>query len=239
MKSLHRKDIKREMNIVISGSSKGLGLELSKVFLSNGHYVIGISRGESSEFHNQNYRHFEVDISSQEKVMSISKILGNIPIDIVINNAGMSGSGRKIEEVENREIQDLLDVNLFGSLNLVRAFLEKLKLGRGKRIINISSRFGSLSFNQEEENRKLKISYSYRISKASQNMLAVCLSNDLADYGIIVDVIHPGSFVGGCGRSDATDDPSKIASMIYQWIESGQTSSLPRMKEIGGREFDW
>lgn len=227
------------MNIIISGSSKGLGLELANGFLFLGHNVIGLSRGNNPSIQHPNYLHFALDIADRKKVIEASEKVGHKTIDIIINNAGLPGTARKISEVDTSEVQALLNVNLFGVINIVQAFLEKFKLGNEKRIINISSRFGSLSFNQEEQNRKMKISYSYRIAKAAQNMLAVCLANELNEFGVSVDVIHPGSFHSNCNPKDTIKSSGEIAKTILEWIFSGQRPQETRMREIGVRDFDW
>ena len=102
-------------------------------------------------------------------------------------------------------------------------------------MVHISSRFGSLGFNQEPENRDLRISYSYRISKAAQNMLAVCLADELADEGISVDVVHPGSFISACGRKSATASAAETADRLVRWLDRPRPPGAPALTEPSGR----
>ena len=187
---------------------------------------------------NSLYTHYQGDIASRAVVDEIARSIAS-PIDIVVNNAGLPGSGTRVLEVDNEEVQKLLNVHLFGTLNVCRSFLEHLKAGQLKRITNISSRFGSLSFSQEPVNKELQISYSYRISKAAQNMLSVCLSNELDALGVSVDVIHPGTFIGGCGRQEATTSASEVASVIYNFIIDEKTKGQTTLREIGEGCFEW
>jgi NAD(P)-dependent dehydrogenase (short-subunit alcohol dehydrogenase family) len=227
------------MNIVISGVSSGLGLELTKIFLSNNHKVIGFSRAKETIIQNVNFIYFPVDIADKKKVIETINTISFSDIDLIINNAGLPGKSREIEKLDQNDMQMLFDVNVFGPINLIQTFLPLLKKGEAKRIINISSRYGSLSYNQEKENKTLKKSYSYRISKAAQNMLAVCLSNELSEYKINVEVIHPGSFISKCGRKDANDIPGNVAKKIYDWIINGKKNDTPKLFEINGKTYNW
>lgn len=65
-------------------------------------------------------------------------------------------------------------------------------------------------------------SYSYRISKAAQNMLTLCLADDLEDIGIKVVAIHPGRLLTTMGSSDAHMSPTESASRIVYLVESKQ-----------------
>lgn len=226
------------MNVLITGTTSGLGLELSKKFVQSGHRVFGISRSATAITSDSLYTHYQGDIASRTVVDEIARSIA-LPIDIVVNNAGLPGSGTRLLDVDNEEVQKLLNVHLFGALNVCRSFLEHLKAGQFKRITNISSRFGSLSFNQEPDNKELQISYSYRISKAAQNMLSVCMGNELDALDISVDVIHPGTFIGGCGRQEATMAASEVASTIYNFSIDEKTKSQTTLREIGKEDFEW
>jgi len=227
------------VNVLITGTGRGLGAELATKFVHEGHRVFGISRcSKDHVLSNSLYTHYQGDVASYNRVNEISQSIA-APIDVVINNAGAPGNATKISDVSNDEIQTLLDVNLFGVVNICRAFLGHLQAGQFKRITNISSRFGSLTFNQERAEKQHAISYSYRISKAAQNMLSVCLDNELRGMGISVDAIHPGSFIGGCGRHDAETEARAIASGIYYFVMSEKTKGPVRLLEIGKGELAW
>ena len=90
------------MKVLITGTSRGIGLAITEKFIACGHEVIGIDVLDSS-ISNSNYRHFKADIYSDE--------LPDItPCDILINNAGVQDSGRDI------------DVNLKGTLRVTEIF---------------------------------------------------------------------------------------------------------------------
>ena len=131
--------------ILITGSSRGVGLEIASYFLNLGGIVIGLSR-KSGSIVNKNYKHYSVDLGDPDSIVScfknhISKDFKQI--DIVINNAGvMTSQFSMIMPIKN--IKDIINVNLLAVFLVSR---EAAKLMRGKdsgRIINIGSMASSL-----------------------------------------------------------------------------------------------
>lgn len=226
------------MNFLITGTGNGLGQSLARNLAEDGHAVFGISRRRSPGISLANYQHFYCDIVNQGAVEAIATQIHD-HIDVLINNAGIPGHGRQIHELNNSEVQNLLNVNLFGCINTCRAFLDHINHGNYKRIINISSRFGSMSFNQRPEIAPLRMPYSYRIAKAAMNMFSVCLGNELKEQGITVNVIHPGQFIGGCGRFEPREDPAFVARRIIEFALDEGTRSFTKLTEIGKEVFDW
>lgn len=97
------------MNILITGTSKGIGKELANHFINKGHYVYGIDILESS-IDNDNYKHFICDIKN------INDLPNLINIDVIINNAGTQNSS------------DDIDNNLKGSINVTEKYLNDIDL---------------------------------------------------------------------------------------------------------------
>jgi len=135
----------KNKNILVTGSSKGVGFEIACYFIKNGANVIGISRGKGNIEH-QNYKHYSLDLGDPDSIVGcfknyISKDYKRI--DIVINNAAvMTSQFSMIMPIKN--VIDMLNVNLLGVFMVSR---EAAKLMRGKesgRIINIGSMASSL-----------------------------------------------------------------------------------------------
>jgi 3-oxoacyl-[acyl-carrier protein] reductase len=131
--------------VLITGASRGVGLEITKHFIENGAIVIGLSKGISNYIH-KNYNHFTVDLGNSEAIINcFKKEIGKKykRIDIVINNAAvMTSQYSMIMPVKNAI--DMVNVNLLGVFFVSR---EAAKLMRGKengRIINIGSMATSL-----------------------------------------------------------------------------------------------
>ena len=137
---------------LVTGTSKGLGLHLIKLLLSQGHKVIATSRNtgalekEITSF-KDNFFPVKLDITSDTAVKkaideSIEK-LGRI--DVVVNNAGYSLVG-SMEEMTDAEFRATMDVNLFGTVNIIRNMMPHLRKQQSGHIINISSNAGYIGF---------------------------------------------------------------------------------------------
>ena len=135
--------------VLITGTSKGLGLELSACFLSSGWRVLGISRQSVTE-KNENYSHLPVDITSSSYASSLSKFLTNEnikKIDIVINNAGTGSSGSHISNLSTEEVSHQINLHCIAALNTIQLTQKYFKKSK---IVNITSRLGSVIFTVEK-----------------------------------------------------------------------------------------
>ncbi|MGG1218891.1 SDR family NAD(P)-dependent oxidoreductase [Priestia endophytica] len=226
------------MNVLITGGNRGLGLELVRVFHENGHTVFPVvKRKESLVFLSETFTDrcspILTDISKDESIVELTSqiSLHTNHIDIVINNAGIPGKTYEIEKVSTQELMDLFNVHCLGVVRTVQATLTYLRNSTNPRIINLSSRLGSLSKMSSGEFAKGKFSYSYRIAKAAQNMLTLCLDQELGDIPISITAIHPGKLQTSSGAYDANMRPEDAATNIYSWL-------LNSKRDISGKFFE-
>eukprot|EP00026_Physarum_polycephalum_P013517 Phypoly_transcript_13929.p1 GENE.Phypoly_transcript_13929~~Phypoly_transcript_13929.p1 ORF type:complete len:250 (+),score=42.15 Phypoly_transcript_13929:186-935(+) len=190
---------------LITGTSRGLGLEFVQQILENekGNKVIAAARKpeESKElvalhqkFHDRLYL-VSLDISNTESVKAAAQQITekyHDGIDYLINNAGASGS-------KNSDPEDFLHVfntNVVGSFRVFQAFLPLLRKGSKKVVVQLSSALGSIAM-QEPMHNFLKLVpgadfYGYRTSKAALNCLTVQLSLTHKEEGFVFLAIHPG-----------------------------------------------
>ena len=131
--------------VLITGASRGVGLELTNHFLNNDAVVIGLSRGKSSVI-NDNYHHFSVDLGNSEAVINcfkkeISKAFKSI--DVVINNAAVLTSQYAMI-MPAKNAADMVNVNLLGVFFVSREAVKLMRKNAYGRIINISSMAVSL-----------------------------------------------------------------------------------------------
>lgn len=127
--------------VLITGSSKGVGLGLAQHFIQHNATVIGISKGENTNLSHERYHHFSIELSDPLQIAEcFRKDIGRKfkTIDIVVNNAAvMTSQYAMIMPVKN--VMDMVNVNLVGVFMVSR---EAAKMMRGEtpgRIINISS----------------------------------------------------------------------------------------------------
>lgn len=175
----------------ITGASKGLGLALTKLSLANGDKVIATSRNvedfkASITEHQENFLSLKVDITSDEEVKNaVAKSIEKFGVlDVVVNNAGYSLVG-SIEEMTDKEFRKTVDVNLFGTVNVIRNVMPYLRKQQSGHIINISSNAGYVGFGNAA---------SYNASKFAVIGLSEALAEETKQFGIKVTVVAPGQF---------------------------------------------
>ena len=176
---------------LITGTSKGMGLHLTKHLLALGHKVIATSRNidalleEIKDYQNNLYP-ITLDITSdanvKQAIEAIVKKVGRI--DVVVNNAGYSLVGG-MEEMTDEEFRATMDVNLFGTVNILRNVMPYLRKQQSGHIINISSNAGYVGFEKAS---------SYNAAKFGIIGLSEALHQEVKNLGIKVTVVAPGQF---------------------------------------------
>jgi NAD(P)-dependent dehydrogenase (short-subunit alcohol dehydrogenase family) len=181
---------------LVTGTNRGLGLEFTKRLLERGHEVIATSRDGKVDA--PGARAEALDVADEGSVAAFAERLGDLPIDVLVNNAGRQYRAGAIEDLDFDEMADVFNVNAFGPLRVTRALLPNLRAGSGKRVIHVSTRMGSFG---EFEGGGM---YGYRASKAALNMLHRCLSEELRGEGFLCVAFHPGWVRTDMGGSEAT-----------------------------------
>ncbi|WP_195575550.1 SDR family NAD(P)-dependent oxidoreductase [Paenibacillus sp. 1001270B_150601_E10] len=233
-------------NILVTGANRGLGFELLKVYIQSGYTVYPLVRSrESAELLSQQFSDHCIpivtDLTTDDSIKDIEHTLSRhtTSLDIIINNAGISGRGSLIEDVDTEEINRLFNVHCLGPIRSIKGSINFLRKSDSPKIINISSRLGSLSRMASGEFNGMGFSYSYRMAKAAQNMLTICLSQELKDEKILVCAIHPGKLTTRGGSPDADTHPSVAAHNIYKWINEMDIHSSGKYVEPGVMEIAW
>lgn len=175
----------------VTGASQGLGLTLVKRLLREGHQVAATSRhqktlAEAVGTASAAFLPLQVDLSSEASVQeAINHTISTFGrLDVVVNNAGY-GIGGSIEELSDAETRQAFDVNVFGTLNVVRQALPQLRQQGAGHLINISSiaaLAGATGW------------AVYSATKAAVSAFTEGLAQDVASFGIKVTVVEPGAF---------------------------------------------
>lgn len=139
----------------------------------------------------QNGKIIPADLTSDQSIASIKTYVRENQIDLLINNAGIGGNSHLIGKTESDEILNLFNIHCLGVFRTVKALKTNLLKSKKPIVLNLNSRFGSITkqCNRTYENKT--VSYSYRIAKASQNMLTNCLRIESRDKIEFIS-IHPG-----------------------------------------------
>lgn len=129
-------------NIIITGSSRGIGFELAKLFADGGHQVLALSRNEKpiSSLNHPNISSFSFDLSSPSDLEKLDAFLKDWKtVDILINNAGKL-LNKPFLETSSSEFEEVYKVNVFGVASMTKAVLPKMP--KDGHVVTISSMGG-------------------------------------------------------------------------------------------------
>ena len=191
-------------NILISGSSQGLGKELSEYFLQKGWMVYGCARSEQQIEHD-NYHHFQLDIASQDQVneffFALRKKIKHL--DAIINNAGIA-SMNAFALTPPETFQKIFAINVQGTFLFCQKALGLLKRAPNPRIINMTTVAVPLQLEGES---------IYAASKSAVETLTQIIAKEYGGFGITCNAIGPSpiktSLIKGVPKE-------KIANIIQQ-----------------------
>jgi NAD(P)-dependent dehydrogenase (short-subunit alcohol dehydrogenase family) len=213
---------------LVTGASRGLGLEWARQLAARGETVIATARDPeaSRELKALGVETHELDVADQGSVDAFAAGLGSRPLDVILNNAGVGGSGAALPQLEWDEVLRTMDVNALGPMRVTQAAWTNLLAGRRKLVVNVTSRMGSIGDNGSGGY------YAYRASKAALNMLTRTLALDSRRQGVTCVLLHPGWV--------ATDMGGKQAPLSPQQSVEGMLSVLDRLAPgDSGRFLDW
>ena len=169
---------------LITGTNRGIGYDYCRQLQARGDRVIAVCRTASEELKQLGVQVEErVDITSDASVADLRTRLGDMEIDVLINNAGIA-KRVTLEDLDFDSIREQFEVNAIGSLRVTQALLPLLKAG--SKIVLMTSRMGSIADNTSGS------SYGYRMSKVALSMAGKSLAHDLKPRGITVAILHPG-----------------------------------------------
>jgi len=174
-------------NIIITGTSRGIGYELALHFANAGHQVLAISRKTPQEFiENQNITCLSVDLSDETEVQKVENFLSQTwkKIDIIIHNAG-SLLLKPFSETSVEDFLNVYKVNVFGVANLTRVCLPYLQ--KGSHVVTISSMGGI------QGSLKFAGLSAYSSSKGAVITLSELLAEEYKERGIAFNVLALGA----------------------------------------------
>lgn len=171
---------------LVTGSSRGIGLALCRELHRRGWNVIATCRNPDSIQSEPFYKKIKLAVDDDKSIEEMAKDVGGMPIDLLINNAGILSRGMDSIETFNREtfIKEF-NVDAVSPMMVTKALLPNLLSCKGS-IINISSLFGSIADAGMPRNQ------AYRAAKAALNMLTKLVHLEMKDRLGYVVAFHPG-----------------------------------------------
>ena len=174
-------------NIIITGTSRGIGYELALQFAKAGHNVLAISRKTPQELiENTNITCLSVDLSQEIDLEKVTHFLSQTwkKVDVIIHNAGALLL-KPFQETSQQDFENIYKVNVFGVANLTRICLPYLQ--KGSHVVSISSMGGI------QGSMKFAGLSAYSSSKAAVITLSELLAEEYKEQGIAFNVLALGS----------------------------------------------
>ncbi len=174
---------------IITGGAQGFGLDIAKKFLMFGAKVIIWDVDEVElkkaiqKVNNDKLNYEVVDVSDFDQVnQSVKKIIKSTKIDILINNAGITGSTSELWNYEVKEWNKIVEINLMGTFNCCKSIIPTMIKNNYGRIVNIASVSG------KDGNANAS---AYSAAKAGVLGLTKSLGKELANKNIAVNAVTP------------------------------------------------
>ncbi|MGY4408254.1 SDR family oxidoreductase [Bradyrhizobium sp. USDA 3315] len=187
--------------VLITGANRGIGLVLARQYAVDGAEVIACCRDprRADELKDlvaasaNRARIVQLDVSDEVSIASLKRALADQPIDILINNAGINGTPKdqSPDRIDPEGWITVLRVNALAPMLIAQALRENLLRGREKKLVAITSDFGSVSIDWPPTSNARE-RYAYRASKAALNSGMRALSRDWAGDGVLVALLNPG-----------------------------------------------
>ena len=224
----------RMKHVLVNGANRGIGLELCRQLSERGDQVIAVVRKSSAELEKLGCRiESGIDVTRPEDLALLQNRLGDLALDLVINNAGIlsNQSLGKIDHTAIDQIMDQFKVNALGPVLLAQAL--RSRLAKGSTYAIITSRMGSIADNTSGG------SYGYRMSKSAANSAAVSLARDLAGDDVCVLILHPGYVRTEMTRHSGLIDADESARGLIARIDELGMEASGRFYHANGEELPW
>ena len=185
---MHQFDLQKR-TAIITGGAQGFGLDIAKRFLDSGAKVViwdideDLLKSATNEVNNKNLSYNVVDVSNYTQIeQNVSEITSKDNIDILINNAGITGPTAPLWEYDVEEWNKIVQINLMGTFNCCRAIVPNMIKNNYGRIVNVASVAG------KDGNANAS---AYSSGKAGAIGLTKSLGKELADKNIAVNAVTP------------------------------------------------
>ena len=193
------------MKILITGCKGGIGLDTARRLAARGHSIYATVHNEAS------IESVKVAFGESAAKVTVEKLdvtdaadrekAGRWDIDVLINNAAIGDSG-PLAEIDLERIKRVLDVNIFGALELTRKFIPRMAERKSGRIIFVGSMAGLMP---------TPFLAPYGMSKFALESVAFSLRTELKPFGIDVIMVNPGGY--------HTEFNQKNIGKKYEWID--------------------
>jgi len=228
--------------VLITGANRGIGLEHTRAFVARGIRVFAAARSpdDADELnalaatHSGKITVLGYDAAHPESPALVKVAVGDMPIDLLLANAGMgSGERESFGSVDVEDVIQLIRINSIAPLKLAEALAENVARSERKLMAFQSSQLGSIGNNTSGGR------YGYRISKAALNMVAKGISSDLGSRGVIAVALHPGWVKTRMGGASAPVSVQQCIAGQQRLFDRLTISASGHFFNYDGTELPW
>jgi NAD(P)-dependent dehydrogenase (short-subunit alcohol dehydrogenase family) len=223
--------------ILITGANRGIGLEFVKQYAADGADIVACCRepdkATALKTVKGKVRVMALDVGDPSSVAALKKEIGDQPLDIVINNAGVSGPrGAKSVAFDIEGWLNVFLVNSIAPYMVAEALKQNLLKGKDKKLVTITSQLGSIA-------KDAGGFQPYSATKAAVNSLMHSLSKTWASDGISVGIFHPGWVQTDMGGSGAPTTPQQSVTGLRARIAELNMKNSGTYRDFQNKELPW
>ncbi|MBI1250941.1 MAG: SDR family NAD(P)-dependent oxidoreductase [Alphaproteobacteria bacterium] len=227
--------------IAITGANRGIGLELARQYAEAGDRVLATCRSpKSAEKLNAlaagsggKVTVFGLDVGDGASLAACGKAIGDAPIDILINNAGVGGGmPQTLESIDFDAWIDAIKIMTIGPFRVVQTLLPNLLAAPSAKIMTVTSQLGASTW-------PMGGFYAYASAKAGVNKVMQAMAIDLKPRNIAVSMIHPGWVKTDMGGPNAQITPQESASGIRSVIAGLSLEDTGKFYKWNGEIHPW
>ncbi|MEO8443634.1 MAG: SDR family oxidoreductase [Gammaproteobacteria bacterium] len=231
--------------VLITGANRGIGLEFARRYAGRGCRVLATCRSPSGAAELQalagkfpSVTVDTLDVLDHAGVDALALKYADLPIDILLNNAGIGGGGdnQLFTRLNYGAFEEVMAVNAVGPIKVCEAFLKHVQASGQKKMITVSSSQGSIG---KVDAPRL---YWYRASKAAVNMLMANLALQLKSRGITIGLVTPGAtdtdFMKGLPKRMLRPVADAVTDMVRE-IDRFDVSRTGQFVDTSGAILPW
>lgn len=228
--------------ILITGANRGIGLELVRQYAADNWRIFACCRYPEkakdlellAETHKDRISIHELDVSQAGDITRLAKDLAQEKIDILFNNAGVSGpQPQGFGSIDSEAWLYALRINTLAPFHMAVAFADQVAASNRRIFAIMGTQLGSMTDNTSGG------IYVYRSSKAAVHMVGKSLSVDLEPRGIITLLLHPGWVRTSMGGPDATLSAEESVRGLRRVLEQVKPSDNGKLISYNGRVLPW
>ena len=229
--------------VLVTGANRGLGLEFTRQLLARGDRVYATCRHPGRALaltslaaaHPGHLHVLPLELDKERSIAELARETAALTdaLDVLVNNAGMLVSGERFGSLAAKALNETFASNVTGTVLLTQALCPLLEKGENARVMNLSSRLGSIGTSGGFGTP------SYAISKAALNMATRQLAAALAPQHVTVFCVSPGWVSTDMGGAGAPLAPPQAVAKLLRVLDAATRTNAGRFLDNDGSDIPW